>query len=401
MDNGLDWWKMIYKINALLKSPLMIGGKTLDSNYRESKDYIPGSVLRAAYAKAIIQRCAFEQKNYWLEYKGQAQCKDCGFRNICKNFPEIKFPFLYPLGGTPYPVTAREKKYKNKEDTGIFDILKCRLMRLGKADGETGWERPDGFIKDGEKVRLIHSPVTRTAIDYKRNAAKEGSLYTQNVILEQYIDKHYGFKDVVFTGEITVSPEEKEELDKISVLRIGADITRGFGKCHMSLEYSTDIDTAEEIKKRINKFNSGIKENKEFLIVDLLTDAYLGLEEIGGNNISQTEIPDTEMIKFLEKKIGLTDGNYTLCKVYAFQEFLRGFDTSKTTEKEMRRNGNLVVKAGAVFVYERIPGKIEGAKLLKFEQDGIGKNTKHGFGKVRICDMFHINYDVLRRKDNG
>ncbi len=133
----------------------------------------------------------------------------------------------------------------------------------------------------------------------------------------------------------------------------------------------------------------------------MLTDAYLGLEEIGGNNISQTEIPDIEMMKFLEKKIDLPSGIYTLCKVYKFQEFIRGFDTSKTTEKEMRRNGHLVVKAGAVFIYEAMPEEIEWAKLLEFEQKGIGKNTEHGFGKVRICDMFHIDYDVLRGKNNG
>lgn len=403
MDKRLDWWKMIYKINAVLKSPLMIGGKTLDSNYRESKDYIPGSVLRAAYAKAIIQRCAFEQKNYYLEYKGQVQCENCEFRNICKNFSEITFPFLYPLGGKPYPVTAREKKYKDKEDMEIFDILKCRLITLGKADGETGWERLEGINKDGKKVKLMHSAVTRTAIDYKRNTAKEGSLYTQNVILEQYMNKYDELEDIVFTGEIELLPEEKKELDKINILRIGADITRGFGKCNMSFENSNDItiDTAEKIKQRINEFNLGIKYNKHFVIVDLLTDAYLGLEEIGGNNISQTEIPDIEMMKFLEKKIDLPSGIYTLCKVYKFQEFIRGFDTSKTTEKEMRRNGHLVVKAGAVFIYEAMPEEIEWVKLLEFEQKGIGKNTEHGFGKVRICDMFHIDYDVLRGKNNG
>lgn len=392
---------MIYKIKAVLKSPLMIGGKTLDSNYRESRDYIPGSVLRAAYAKAVIQRCAYEQKNYWLDYKAQDQCGECEFRNICKNFSNIPFPALYPLDGQPYPITAREKKYKNKDDMGVFDILKCRLATFGKADGETGWKRLEGINKNGEKIKLMHSAVTRTAIDYRRNTSKEGSLYTQNVILEQYINKDNELEDVMFIGELMISPEEKEELDKIRTLRIGADITRGFGKCYMSLEKSTSIDTAEKIEERINKFNSGIKSEKVFVIADLLTDAYLGLEEIGRNNSPQTEIPDKEMLKFLEEKIGLPAGKYTLCKVYKSQEFLRGFDTSKMTEKEMRRNGHLVVKAGAVFIYEVMPEEIDSARLLEFEQKGIGKNTEHGFGKIRICDMFHINYDALRGKDNG
>ena len=58
----------MYKIKAVLKSPLMIGGKTLSSNYRESRDYIPGSVLRAAYAKALVERCHCEQRNCFPHY---------------------------------------------------------------------------------------------------------------------------------------------------------------------------------------------------------------------------------------------------------------------------------------------------------------------------------------------
>ena len=46
---------MYIKIKAVLKTPLMIGGKTLNSNYKKSRDYIPGSVLRAAFARELIQ----------------------------------------------------------------------------------------------------------------------------------------------------------------------------------------------------------------------------------------------------------------------------------------------------------------------------------------------------------
>ena len=66
----------------------------------------------------------------------------------------------------------------------------------------------------------------------------------------------------------------------------------------------------------------------------------------------------------------------------------------------MRRKPQIVVKAGAVFVYkvkkEKLKENLEG--LLKIEQTGIGKNTLHGFGKVRICDEFHEKYDVVKRR---
>ncbi|MCI9368959.1 MAG: hypothetical protein HFH65_01300 [Lachnospiraceae bacterium] len=391
----------MYKIKAVLKSPLMIGGKTLNSNYRESKDYIPGSVLRAAYAKALVERCYYEQKNYWLNYKDEPQCKECEFCTICQRFSQLVFPALYPLGSRPYPMTAREKKYKYKEDRNILDILKSRLSISAKSPDESEWKRLEGFYKDGATVKLIHSAITRTAIDYYRNTAKEGFLYTQNVISEKYLREKSELADVEFSGEIQLSPEEEKELCKIEILHIGADITKGFGVCYMSYEEQADEHTPEKIGERIKAFNLGMKEDKQFVALDLLTDAYLGLEEIGDDSLSQTKISTKQMLIFLEEKIGLPKEKYHLYKVFKSQEILTGFDTSKNTEKEMRRRRHLVVKAGAVFVYQVLCEHIDAKELTVLEKQGIGKHTEHGFGKICICDSFHTQYDVLKGEKNG
>lgn len=384
----------MYRIKAVLKSPLMIGGKKLNNNYRESKDYIPGSVLRAAYARALIQQCVFEQKNNWLAFQAQSQCEACAFRTVCRHFSEISFPVLYPLGGSPYPVTAREKKYREKEETEIFDILKIRLMGQGKAQGESEWDRLEGIHKYGQKVKLMHSAITRTAIDYYRNVAKEGSLYTQNVVLEKYQDEKNELCDVMFAGQIQLSLEEEKELSQIPILHIGADATRGFGICHMFFGEKTADDTSENIKTRIQEFNEGIAGKQQFVILDLLTDAYLGLEDIGVDSVSQTDISDGQMLSFLEEKIGLPGKKYHLRKAYKFQEVHGGIDTSKETEAGMRRQARLVVQAGAVFVYQAFVEDIDETELLKLEEKGIGKYTEHGFGRIRICDKFHVRYDV-------
>lgn len=388
----------MYKIKAVLKSPLMIGGKKLNSNYRESKDYIPGSVLRAAYARALIQRCALEQKNNRLVFQAQSQCEECAFQTVCRHFSNIPFPALYPFGGSPFPVTAREKKYKDKGETGIFDILKSRLSDQGKAQGESEWSRLEGIHKHGQKVKLIHSAITRTAIDYQRNAAKEGSLYTQNVVSEKCMSEKGGFCDVSFSGQIRLSPEEEKELSQIQILHIGADATRGFGICHMSFEEVNGHDTSDQITTRIEEFNKGIASKQEYVILDLLTDAYLELEEIGADTVSQTDFSDEQMLSYLEQKIDFPDKRYRLQKAYKLQEVHRGIDTTKETEAEMRRQARLVVQAGAVFVYQAIEEDteedIDKAKLLELEENGIGQYTEHGFGRVRVCDGFHVQYDV-------
>jgi len=388
----------MYKIEAVLKSPLMIGGKTLNSNYRESRSYIPGSVLRAAYAKALIQRCTCEQKNYWLVYQAQEQCEACAFRAVCQNFAQITFPTLYPMGGIPYPMTAREKKYKEKDEEGIFDILRSRLSTQVKIQGESEWKRLEGIYKDERTIKLMHTAITRTAIDYHRNAAKEGALYTQNVILEKYLNENDELADVTFSGVTQLLPEEEKALEQIQILHIGADITRGFGICHMSYEEAAE-DTPDQILERIEAFNAGIAEEHQFIVLDLLTDAYLGLEEIGGEALSQTDISDDQMISFLQKKIEFPVEKYHLCRVFKSQEVLRGFDTSKKTADEMRREAHLVIKAGAVFVYQADEGGIDAQALFKLEMRGIGRHKKHGFGKIRICDNFHVRYDALREEN--
>ncbi len=399
MDQGADWGKDMYKIDAVLKSPLMIGGKKLNSNYRESKNYIPGSVLRAAYAKALIQRCACGQKNNYLTFQGQSQCRTCAFQTVCKHFSEISFPVLYPMGGSPYPVTARGKKYQQEGEIGIYDILKSRLVTQAKVPGESGWRRLEGIHLDGQEIKLIHSAITRTAVDYHRNAAKEGSLYTQNVISEKYKDHNDELSEVWFSGNIRLSPQAAAELSQIRLLYIGADTTRGFGACYMSYGEVPEDSTAENIRKRIYNFNEGIGGGQQFVILDLLTDAYLELEKIGTDAISQTDLSDSQMITFLEEEIGLKRQTYQLQKAFKFQEVYRGFDTSEETEAI--RKGRLVVKAGAVFVYQRCGQHFDIEELLKLELQGIGKYTKHGFGKIRVCDSFHINYDVLGGKKDG
>lgn len=392
----------MYKITAVLKSPLMIGGKTLNSNYRESRNYIPGSVLRAAYAKAVIQRCSYQQDHYWLHYIGQAECNNCPFKTICKNFSELSFPTLYPAGSAPYPMTARGEKYKQQGENKVLDILKSRLTMKEKLAEEAGLERLDGLHKDGEDINLIYSIITRTAIDYECNSSKQGSLYTQNVISGQYSDEKKEITEVLFSGEIKLSPEEEKELSAIKILHVGADITRGFGMCYMSYEKMKDEekDTPEKIAARIQEFNSNIAKEKQFVVLDLLTDAYLDLEQIEQDTISTTEVSNEKFLMFLEKKINLPVQKCHLFKVFKQQEVLRGFDTSKKTEKEMQRKGHLVVKAGAVFVYYAAEKDIDVKKLWEFEQQGIGNYREHGFGKIHICDSFHIKYDAFLKGEN-
>lgn len=70
---------------------------------------------------------------------------------------------------------------KMKELVGQMHVLKCRLATQGKTKGESAWKRLEGMNKNGATVKLIHSAITRTAIDYRRNASKQAALYTERI----------------------------------------------------------------------------------------------------------------------------------------------------------------------------------------------------------------------------
>ena len=45
------------RVELEFESPLIVGNKRLTTNYIESKDYISGSVIRAAIARNILNHC--------------------------------------------------------------------------------------------------------------------------------------------------------------------------------------------------------------------------------------------------------------------------------------------------------------------------------------------------------
>ncbi len=384
---------MYVKITAVLKAPLMIGGKTLNSNYKKSRDYIPGSVLRAAFARELIQACPYIHENNWLTCKEYQECNSCRFCSLCRNFSNIKFPALYLLGGKPYPATARIDKYGEEGTKQIRDILKLRLKHFSPGAEEENWEKLQGFYKEEKQLKAIYHTITRTAIDYTRRTAKTNALFTQNTVAGLWSEEAGQTVEAVFAGDTELSPQEMKEIKEIDMLHIGANTTSGMGLCELQYEETEASDTLEKMEKRIYAFQQGVSD-EYVLSVDLISDAYLQMEEL--ERSKGKELSDEKYAKFLEQKIGLAQ-DFHLIKVFKSQEVLRGFDTSKATEK-MRRKPHIVVKAGAVFVYKIKKEKLKEhlKELLKIEQTGIGKNTLHGFGKIRICDEFHEKYNIAK-----
>ncbi|WDU82989.1 hypothetical protein [Caloramator sp. Dgby_cultured_2] len=80
------------RIIAEFLSPLLVGTKKLSSNYIEGADYIAGDVMRAAFARTILNNCK-EFKNDIVEVEGQQ--KEIGF--ILEMEMDAKTVIFYPF----------------------------------------------------------------------------------------------------------------------------------------------------------------------------------------------------------------------------------------------------------------------------------------------------------------
>ena len=394
-------------------SSLMIGGKTVNNNFKESLRYIPGSVLRAAFARAIVDRCPLGdepvgKKRYWVQIRNQDECGGCKFYALCKNFSDIRFPALYPLGSSPYPMTSQCCKYPDSNCPEVVDFLCARLG--GRTVPPCGWcgsgrERMEGFHLNGKKVVPRTLLVTKTAVNSQLRTAKQGLLYSINTVTKHvWHDKE--LREIVFSGMITSLEEDIcNAIESISRLRIGSSVTRGLGSCRVSYGVENpDNSAALSLESRVHRFNEHImhqdseedSEPRTYITLDVLSDAYLNMECVGGDGspIEPADWSDEKFTEYLSRQSGLPP-QYKLILVYKSYGMARGFDTSAESEKDMRRRTRLIVNAGAVFVFQRVGVVDDWEELNRIEETGIGQSTEHGFGRVRICDEFHVKFDVM------
>jgi len=386
-----------YKISLMLQSPMLIGGKKQGSNYIKSMEYIPGSVMRAAFARVITDRCSFDEKNRWVSFENADECRDCTLKKLCKNFDSMRFSFMYPQDSKPYPLTNMRCKYESAHpdvDTLIYQINKHRgkSVRFNNKCASEGCkerlEKHGGFHKNGQDVELDYRFITKNSVNPYLKHAKESILYSLDVVTEKCFlgDKQ---EPTEFCGYIESCEDIEDELYEVGMLRVGAYTTGGFGKCKLCVNGKTDGDNTYTIEKRISEFNKLINDSSRLYIAfTLMSDAYLGLEECFSDKLSPSQVTTSEYMEEYKKILyKYTGENLRFEFPIAENELRRGFDTSG--EQAVLRRGKILTKMGSILVYSLEKDLINYNEILNIQNNGIGANVEHGFGQVVVCSEFH------------
>jgi len=214
-------------------SPVLIGKKRSATNFVESRNYIPGSIVRAALAKYIVLNCKAVDdgwdsnldKLFWVKFWNKEECTTCNLKNLCMNFSDIKISFFYPKGTKPNLLCRL--LCKNNEDHGFFSALlesDDEAVKCTKCPPENSRvEKYAGLIFNNKPYNgLKKAYLGKTAINSFTRTALKGSLFTLVPIVKTCDE------GLLFEGEI--EGVSVADLNAISEIRIGKYTSSGFEK---------------------------------------------------------------------------------------------------------------------------------------------------------------------------
>jgi len=398
------------------EEPLLLGDIRPDAQFLPSRLYIPGRILRGAWAEWLLRQGA--SSTTILQQAAQLR--------IGNFFPAAEAPGLrYAL---PLPMSALECKrdggfatepHRDRRGHGIVDVLLSYLAyRLLTEQGarfpvpfavrcsQCGdrMEPVSGFyaVYDvyGEKRHTMFRPYfhaqTKVALSRYRQAATEGMLYTPSALSPYTADPVKNDRSrLVFLGRIFPVRDgdgEAVALFRGALLRmaIGAMHTRGYGR--------VSVEDAEvrlpSLYERLRAFNEVLKRLwSDIRSLSLNPEAVP--QELGGiyfsvNLLAPGIFRDPKGIPTLTPTLRL--GSQTLRPILLMTrpDIASGWSTAWGLSKPTQ----LAARMGSVYVY-----RWEGSEdtllpaLEALEREGIGERRDEGFGECLICHLFHLEVE--------
>lgn len=418
------------KLTAL--SPLAIGKEKPGGSISEVEKYIPGSVLRGAVAKEILRRYPE------IEMQNLDVADNNDFRQIFLGENPAIFQNLYPAiakGSNGYeevkntaikvlPATAVSSKanpgFITSKKHGAFDTLIdwfCANKFDHPYDPSSINAIVDGvdsrveayscfYTKLGNKYRshaVTSRLLTRVGINRRRATAAENILYSIEVLNEEFQTNTNQWENYIYHGNIVILNEGlRNKLIKFfnqnsSRFSLGGSTSRGLGKVKIEARESQMLNN---VKSRIETFNSKLKtryqkwsdafgqntnnpfsNNRQYFTINLHSEAILV------ENWQRTTVISVDMLKQV-LSVDDNDASLELHAAYSSYDYRSGWNSAWGLMKDVE----LVTSKGSVYLFSVITKKINFwyEALFNLELNAIGERTTEGFGRVEICNDFHL-----------
>ena len=394
------------------EEPLLLGSIKSSTNFLGTLNYIPGRVIRGAWANWLVS-CGNEEN---IVEKIKAL-------RIANFFPaaewrEIEYvsPFLLSMLTCKQDSGFQKEPIKERSGHGVLDTLLIQLsyhLLEGKnakmcvpfsilcQDPKCGsrMDHEGGFFSaqwDGSSTKYVrfrpkYHTQTRAAISRYRKASFEGMLYTATA-LSPIIEKPDDIKrsaDLIFMGRIQGSEDDVEKLiDALNNTSIGSKCSIGYG----SVSCERASISLPSLENRLDAFNS------------LLADQWDDLKRLSTNEDILQETFDRSCLYFsidLMAPAVLKDSNGlpSLFPVLRIGEKIiepmfwitrPDFAGGWSETWGLQKHTALAARIGSSYVYKWDGLKESLIDALKHIEDaGVGERCDEGFGECWICHPIH------------
>lgn len=372
---------MIY-IEVRANSPLVLSSRHFVSNEIDTLDYIPGSAFRGAIADKLGKELGYD---------------DPRFREIFLD-GKVKLGNLYLLQegqGFPIPKSAKTCKYlKGFHKHAVIDFL-LPTVEYKLADNistlpkvcpvcKAPLDTLDGFYtRRGKEIEPTKRLITRTAIDDGTLAAREGFLYSMEATEED--QEFYGILD----ADLFVIGDEELKYKNTTILKrgetfwVGLGKTRGLGNIEIrKIEKLEDIFSSElvpgNVKTRFSEFQRKLSRlSMEGFSITLFSDAII----IDKFMRYKSYIDE----QYLKEEFNLD--NVEFISAFNSTREILGWNAAWGLPKEKE----LAIEKGSTFFFKCDADQKNLLETLEqIEIEGIGLRREEGFGRVYVCDPFHI-----------
>jgi len=394
------------KVSVTAQSPLCFSERRPGGQFRNSTEFIPGSVLRGA-AAGVMLRQGLETDVDFQRLFGVGRPAQAIFRGA------------YP-GEHSLPATAMSCKdnsgFRTSEGAhGVYDTLitmlcfealqppgflytpKCLQAGCdpGRAEAFSGFytRTKDCYTRMSIPQRLL----TRVGINRRRMATEPELLYSPVVLTEAWWQGERPVQ-AQFTGTVWVDDTLAEGLRDVlkSITHVGSGAARGLGHVLVDCEsVSSGDDLAERVhlvRQRIGQFQTEFEADwsplqqlcpappvcPQVFTVNMRSDAILKERDW-----LPTAVLTADMLR---QATGVTGGHLALLRSVSSHDYRGGWHTARRLPKDTE----LVTRRGSVFVFEVEEVEPWLEPLTRLEWRGLGERTEEGFGEVTICDAFHV-----------
>lgn len=402
------------------EEPLLIGRIKPKMNFLGTMDYIPGRILRGAYAEWLISIGETDRIVHAVDgvlfgnffptalwgkidyvspfllsmltckleggFKTEPLDENMGHGVVDTLLPRLCYSLLKSSGArlsVPFSILCQSTKDKDNDKN---KQKRCD-SRMEPASGFFSSQRKNNTQRY-IKTRLHYHSQTRAALSRYRQSAYQGMLYTATAIspLLEDPEKNYEDADLSFVGRIQ-GPQDKvdEIIEALNGRSIGSMNTRGYGRIRCE-DGSTRMRPLDE---RLMAFNERLRELWQDLkrlssnkaIPEQLETLYFSVDLL-----APAILRDEHGLPALVPMLNIQGRPLKPVFWLTRPDFAGGWSGAWGLPKETA----LAARLGSSFVF-CWDGSVEDLlpDLERIESEGIGERRDEGYGECLACHPFH------------